>query len=72
MISYDGLLVQRAMATLGGRHELGNQIKNICCAEEHFFEQLIQLGPKRVDSMKRSVHMLLKAGTGTFRRNQCN
>ena len=72
MISDDGLLVQTSRATLGGCNELGNQGKDICCAEEQFFKQLIQLQLKRVDSTKRSGHMSLKAGTGTFWRNQCN
>ena len=58
--------------TLGGRSELGNQKKDIRCAEEQFFKQLIQLRPKRVNCTKRSEHMSLKAGIGTFRRNQCN
>ena len=58
--------------TLGGRSELGNQRKDIRCAEEQFFKQLIQLRLERVDCTKRSEHMSLKAGIGTFRRNQCN
>ena len=72
MISYDGLLVQRSRATSGGRNELGNDRKDIRCAEEQFFKQLIRLGPKHVDSTKRSGHMSLKAGIGTFWCNQCN
>ena len=52
MISYDGLLVQKSRASLGGRNELGNQRKDIRCAEEQFFKQLMQLRPKRVDSTK--------------------
>ena len=48
MVSYDGLLVQRSKATLGGRNELGNERKDIRCAEEQFFKQLIQLQPKHV------------------------
>ena len=58
--------------TLGGRSELGNQRKDIRCAEEQFFKQLIQLRLERADCTKRSEHMSLKAGIGTFRRNQCN
>ena len=58
--------------TLVGRSELGNQRKDIRCTEEQFFKQLIQLRPKRVDCTKRSEHTSLKAGIGTFRRNQCN
>ena len=58
--------------TLGGPSELGNQRKDIHCAEEQFFKQLIQLRPKRVDCTKTSEHMSLKAGIGTFQRNQCN
>ena len=52
MISYDGLLVQRSKASLGGRNELRNQRKDIRYAEEQFFKQLMQLRPKRVDSTK--------------------
>ena len=36
--------------------------KDIRCAEEQFFKQLIQLRPKRVDCTKTSEHMSLKAG----------
>ena len=55
MISYDGLLVQRSRASLGGRNELGNQRKDIRCVKEQFFKQLMQLRPK-------SEHMSLIAG----------
>ena len=58
--------------TLGGRSELGKQRKDICCAEEQFFKQFIQFQPKCVNCTKGSKHMSLKAGTGTFRHNQCN
>ena len=59
-------------ATLCGRNELGNQRKDIYFTEEQFYKQLIQLQSKRVDSTKRSGHMLLKAGIGIFQSNQCN
>ena len=55
----------------GGRNELESQRKDIRCAEEQFFKQLIQLRPKHVDCTERSEHMSpLKAGIGTFRRNE--
>ena len=72
MISYDGLLVQRSKTSSGGHNELGNQRKDIRCAEEQSFKQLMQLRLKPVDSTKKSEHMSPKAGIGTFPHNQCN